>query len=227
MTEAAPAPGLHGKVPARGDFVSRQVPGPLLALWDGWLQRLVTAARPAGPGTAWRDAWLEAPVWHLAFGAGVLDAAPCLAVLIGSADRAGRCYPFTLLARSAADACPPACWIPHAERLALAALDDDFDADTLAAALRRLGPPACPAGGAGAVPGWSAPPLDADWPDAAGQALAALADGASLCWCRDSPRGPGAMLQRQGLPEAADCARMMLGTAAQRPSSVAFSHRDR
>jgi type VI secretion system protein ImpM len=149
MTDAVTLAAFFGKVPARGDFVSRGGPGAILPGWEGWLDQLVVAARDA-LGDAWPDDWLTAPLWHFLLGAHVLPPVGGAGIFVASADRVGRCYPLTLIARArggdAAPAVAAANWGRSAEALMLSALEDDFDPDQLDTALQALGSPAAQRG---------------------------------------------------------------------------------
>jgi type VI secretion system protein ImpM len=90
------ATGWYGKVPARGDFVSRGIEPALLAVWDAWLQSgLKHAAQALGPADfelrlrgfpPWRWlAWPDGPTGD-----------PCAGVLVASQDRVGRAFPLLL-----------------------------------------------------------------------------------------------------------------------------------
>lgn len=184
-------PGYFGKLPSRGDFLSRRVPPAIAAAWDGWLAGLTTAVRDAA-GDAWPDVWLTAPLWHFALGASVLGASAAgvsrvpgpgaAGLLIASVDRVGRMFPFTII--GPCTGVPEPAWSAAIEALALDALADDFDPGTLDRALITLGP---------------AP------------ATAALPADATRWWCRGSDRMPPTQMQFVGLPDADACAAMVLG----------------
>jgi type VI secretion system protein ImpM len=200
-------PGFHGKVPARGDFISRRLPPGFAAPWDTWLQAFVTASR-ANLGEAFMPAWLEAPVWHFALGPGTAGPAAIFGVMIPSADRVGRAYPFTLF--SAVAPIPKGLtlsdWSARAEALALGALDDNFAPDTLDRALTELGPPAA-----------HLPPNAAtdDWPKAALSAMIEIQRGASHFWWRRAPRVAAGMLASSGLPDPARAVALVSGMDGQ------------
>jgi type VI secretion system protein ImpM len=138
------APGFHGKVPARGDFVSRRLPPGFAATWDRWLGTLVEGSREA-LGEAWLEAWLEAPIWHFALGRSVAGPAAVRGVVIPSVDRVGRYFPFSILGACHESGLAPDAWAERVEALALGALEDGFDPDALDRALAALGPPVDPA----------------------------------------------------------------------------------
>ena len=177
----AAAPGYFGKLPSRGDFLSRRIPPAMAEAWDRWLAGFTTAVRDAA-GDAWPDVWLTAPLWHFVLGAGVAGGDGAAGLLIASADRVGRMFPFTIIGPCAG--VPGSAWPATIEALALDALADDFDPDTLDRGLITLGP---------------AP------------VTTPLTPGATLWWCRGSDRLPPTRMQRTGLPDVAVCAAMVLG----------------
>ncbi len=205
--ETRPFIGFHGKAPAYGDFVTRDVPSPFLNVWDAMLQTLMRSAQTA-LGVQWREAFLDAPVWHFGLGEGVAAPQRVWGVLIPSVDRVGRYFPFTILASATANGRALDAWAPQAETLALGALEDAFTADALAAGLARLGHPE-PGPPAGTNEPQAALPEDAaPWPDAVA-AAAGPAKGASLWWCRGSARVRPCLRRMPNLPESGQAARLV------------------
>lgn len=203
-------PGFHGKVPSRGDFVSRCLPPGFAAPWDEWLQRLIRASR-ARLGSDWLAAWLEAPVWHFALGRDIAGPARCFGVLIPSVDRVGRHFPFTILGLARPDGAALSRWTLRAEALALAALDDAFDPDRLEEELAILGAPGDPGSGPLSDP--------ENWPAAAGAAITGLAPGETLWWCRGTARVPATLLRRPGYPDDDTAASFVAGPLTSSRSS--------
>ncbi|VXB13803.1 conserved hypothetical protein [Burkholderia sp. 8Y] len=105
------AAGCFGKVRSNGDFVMRRLPASFVGPWDVMLQAGLLASRDA-LGSAWLDAYLNAPLWCFALGGGVVGGAVWAGVLMPSVDRAGRHFPLTIAAPLSADAC--AGWLPRA-----------------------------------------------------------------------------------------------------------------
>ncbi len=223
MSEAQ-APGFFGKVPARGDFLSRRVPPSVAALWEAWLQDLTVAVRNAGE-RGWQDAWLTAPLWHFLLGRNIAPPHGAAGILVASADRVGRLYPFTVIGAAIPDSTTDsATWARQAEALAIAALDDEFDPATLEAALVELGPPPPPYGPNRPAGTWPVT-LDGDWPDP-GDPLAedsgaqhGIGPDQSEWWCRGSDRVAPVRLRCTGLPTQNIAAAMILGTAEFSPST--------
>ncbi len=222
---ATAPPGFFGKVPARGDFLSRRLPHGFDAHWEEWLAGLVVAAREA-LGEAWPDDWLTAPLWHFALGAGLGGPDGAAGILVASADRVGRLFPFTIIGAAArqeggSDASARTGlrdWTAAAEALALDALEDGFTPEALDAALAALGPPPAVAGPALRSGQWrlveEQDPLDPAAPQPPGA-------GQSAWWCRGSDRVEPMHLRCAGLPGPETSARMIAGGFELEPPDAA------
>ena len=93
------AAAWYGKLPSRGDFVSRGVPRSWSRPWDEWLQRgLALAARQLG-ASALRERLQAMPPWACAFGPVQAGEPMWLGAVVASCDRVGRIFP-TLLAEA-------------------------------------------------------------------------------------------------------------------------------
>ena len=183
---AAVTPGWYGKLPTLGDFASRRLPPLFVEPWDRWLADGLASWRESDPD--WLDAFLAAPTWRFALGAGVpFEQSPGYAgVLMPSVDRVGRYFPLTVVRpRGVTEDEIPAAWLQALEGLAVAALHDDWNADRFDAELEAI--------------------EDADdagpaWPEA----------GRTLWWCeRDGE--VSAPLGTTGLPETAALVRLLAG----------------
>lgn len=137
MPDAAlTAPGLYGKLPATGDFVTRRLPAALVRNWDRWISRhLAPSLAAEGDGLPGiRTLVDDASLGRMA------------AVVLPSRDRACRRFPLTIavpLARVDIDlAARAAPWFDAAEDAARAAIEAGDDADALAARLLALPFPA-------------------------------------------------------------------------------------
>jgi type VI secretion system protein ImpM len=148
MNEVTVAPrlGFFGKLPARGDFVSRRLQRDFTDPWDGWLQDAV-AMSAQQLGRDWLDTYLTAPIWRFLLASGVCGEAPMLGVMMPSVDRVGRYFPLTL-AVALGDSAAPArtmlgagAWFEEVEKLALSALEDDADLDRLDQEAEAIAPP--------------------------------------------------------------------------------------
>jgi type VI secretion system protein ImpM len=137
-------PGLYGKLPARGDFLSRRLDADFVAAWDEWLQRVMRESREA-LGERWLECFLSAPVWRFAVPAGMVSGAGWVGLIVPSVDRVGRYFPLTLAApipedgidvpSTLAKAMP---WLDSIEVLALDALRPELDFDAFDQRLAQL-----------------------------------------------------------------------------------------
>jgi type VI secretion system protein ImpM len=125
-------PGFYGKMPAAGDFVTRRLPGDFVRVWDRWLAQHIVplfGLETWPMGTALR--FLAGPA---SFGASA-------GIVLQSADRVGRQFPLSVVARlpeaplklAYADA-----WFESIETPALAAQRGELASDELDAALAAL-----------------------------------------------------------------------------------------
>ncbi|WP_372620158.1 type VI secretion system-associated protein TagF [Falsiroseomonas sp.] len=141
--------GFLGKLPARGDFVSRGLPRGFAEPWDAWLAEAMSGSR-AILGEDWLPAWLEAPIWRFALPAGHCGPEAAAGVMLPSVDRSGRHWPLTLAATfaglSAAPAPDPA-WLDLLEAAGLDAVLADAEPDRVAERIAAL-PAGCGTGGA-------------------------------------------------------------------------------
>jgi type VI secretion system protein ImpM len=82
-------PGFYGKIPARGDFVSRGLANSFLSTWDQWLQSALLASKEQ-LGDQWLDFYLTSPIWHFVLSAGICDQNVWAGILMPSVDKVGR-----------------------------------------------------------------------------------------------------------------------------------------
>ena len=187
--------GFHGKVPARGDFVGHGLPREVLDPWDVWLS---AALGEAGRhlGASWERLFVGAPVWRFALSAGLCGETPLVGILMPSADRVGRLYPFTLAASLPDDlalaAAPTACaaWFNRAEAVAADACRVGADVDGLPARLAILGRP-------------EPEPVSPASAAMVARLAGPLPEGASLWWTRGGGRVAPSLLSCPGLPGGA------------------------
>ena len=117
--------GFLGKLPARGDFVRRDVAHDFAEGWDTWLAAGIAASR-AQLGEGWVAAFLEAPVWRFTLAQGVLGGGVA-GLFFPSVDRAGRYFPLTLAAqhpRAQGLLAVPA-WFNALQEVGVSALSED------------------------------------------------------------------------------------------------------
>jgi len=147
MDTSAPRPGFFGKVPTRGDFVSRGMAPDFRANLDRWLSASIEASRRL-MGQSWLPAYLCAPMWRFILGSGLVGNHPTIGVMMPSVDRVGRYFPL-ILAMELPDCRTPAhlfhsgnSWFEAVETLLLTSLENDFDLDAFDRQLGHLDLPA-------------------------------------------------------------------------------------
>ena len=142
VTQALGQPGFWGKVPTRGDFVSRRLPRQFIDSWDTWLGGAFAASREQ-LGAQWLDLYLTSPIWRFGCTAGLLGDKAWAGVLMPSVDKVGRYFPLTLAVPLAEGRALPLLfdgasgWFETVEQLALSALEDAFDLERFDAALQQ------------------------------------------------------------------------------------------
>ncbi len=237
LTEAAPSPGYFGKLPARGDFVARQLPRSFLEPWDKWLQTAMTASRQQ-LGDAWLEHYLVSPVWHFTLSAGICGESAYAGVLMPSVDRVGRYFPLTIAAplHQASNLLELVGneWFECAEQVGLAGLDEQLEPEEFDERVKALGLPgdvshlsdAAVASG----PAWHYPLTGSTNPSSiaselAGHFLRWRFSNFSLWWSHGSEHIAPCLLTCQGLPPAEGFAALLAGGWArwgwcERPLSV-------
>lgn len=121
---------FYGKLPAKGDFLSRNLPREFIDTWDDWLQSGMNASRQA-LGGGWLDTYLTSPLWRFALPAGICGTNAWTGVLMPSMDKVGRYFPMTVV-KLLPPALSPICvaiqnedWFGSVEATLLAALDNE------------------------------------------------------------------------------------------------------
>ncbi len=138
MPAARTLMGLHGKLPAHGDFVRRALPPSFCEPWDAWLQAGMTAARES-LGDAFDAAWSGAPAWRFALPAGACGPDAVAGVMACSMDSVGRRFPLTLAAIAPGSPLWSAPWFAALEGALRHAQAEALTADVLAALLPEPG----------------------------------------------------------------------------------------
>jgi type VI secretion system protein ImpM len=129
-------PGYYGKVPARGDFVSRRLARSIVEPWDEWLQLAIHTSREQ-LGEAWLDLYMVAPIWRFVLGGGICGAAPLAGIMMPSVDSVGRNFPLLIAAELlvgaglGAVAAGGGAWFENVEAMALDSLLDGFVLENL------------------------------------------------------------------------------------------------
>jgi type VI secretion system ImpM family protein len=141
------APGLFGKLPSKGDFVTRGLAPGFLAGFETWLAGIVDGARQS-LGDGWAEIYDTAPLWR--FWIGPKSGAPaCVGVLAASRDRVGRRFPLVILAEAGPDgsglprppiAGAPQDWFETVEAALAEAMAEGFDDDPGVVLTRLVAP---------------------------------------------------------------------------------------
>jgi type VI secretion system protein ImpM len=132
--------GLYGKLPAHGDFVTRNLNPNFIKVWDEWLQHFISTSQEQ-IGADWLDIYLTSPIWQFVFSPGVIDSNMWAGLIMPSVDRVGRYFPISIVrplpvSESVVNfALSQDDWYQQIETQCLLALDGEIDADELAAAL--------------------------------------------------------------------------------------------
>lgn len=160
--------GLYGKMPAHGDFVRRNLPKSFVDPWDLWLAAGIEASRER-MGTAWEEAWRNAPTWRFCLPPGACGPDPVTGVVVPSEDSVGRHFPLTIAAvlPGAMAGAGDAAWFDRLEQAVQAGRRGVLDADGLCGGLAEpdaLAEPPEAGWWTSGVPG-QAPPMS--WPLAA------------------------------------------------------------
>ena len=128
--------GFYGKLPAKGDFLARNLPRDFIDCWDGWLQAGMQDSRQA-LGEAWLQIYLTSPLWRYVLPSGVCGTSAWAGVLMPSMDKVGRYFPMTVAVQLSEPVSPlmiaanGQSWFEAVESCLLQALDDEFlDLDT-------------------------------------------------------------------------------------------------
>ncbi|PDQ19812.1 type VI secretion system-associated protein TagF [Mesorhizobium sanjuanii] len=125
-------PGFYGKMPATGDFVTRRLPGDFVRVWDRWLAQHIVPlmGREEWPGNT-----------ALRFLAGRASFGASAGIILQSADRVGRQFPLSIIARlpeAPFQLAHAEEWFAEIEEAAIAALHGELTPDELDAMLAAL-----------------------------------------------------------------------------------------
>ena len=216
-------PGIYGKLPGNGDFVTRRLPATFVEPWDQWLQESITVSQDQ-LGERWLETYLTSPVWRFALSPGTADQTPWAGLLIPSVDRVGRYFPLTLACPLSVGGNPldimtgAQSWYDSAEALLLACLEDDLDLATLDRQVAELGTPPVTSQTYAPLPSISGARRMALTADHAtlchsllSQAWGELFFAYSLWWSTGSDIVEPSLLLCQGLPPTAGFSGMLAG----------------
>jgi len=135
--------GLYGKLPAYGDFLTRNLASDFVEPWDDWLQYYVSATREQ-IGEPWLDIYLTSPIWRFVLSTGVIDGQNWAGVIMPSVDRVGRYFPLSIVRPFSAHFSPVSFmlgqqhWYQEIESLCLLALEENMDVDDLVEACDQI-----------------------------------------------------------------------------------------
>jgi len=135
--------GYYGKLPTRGDFVSKGLPRSFIDPWDTWSRASILASQQQ-LGETWLDSYLTSPPYWYALSAHNCGKQLWIGVVIPSVDSVGRYFPLTLCRTVSASANPlllfkqHSQWFTDAERLLMSCLYDDFQLDKFEHSLQHL-----------------------------------------------------------------------------------------
>ncbi len=135
---------FYGKLPAKGDFVTRNLPRDFIDRWDDWLQSGMNSSRQA-LGDAWLDTYLTSPLWRFVLPVGVCGSTAWVGIFMPSMDKVGRYFPLTVV-RQIDGTHSPICtavqnpqWFQAVEAQLLDALDTEtLDLDVFEQSLQAL-----------------------------------------------------------------------------------------
>jgi type VI secretion system protein ImpM len=207
--------GFYGKLPAKGDFLSRRLPREFIDQWDDWLQVGMNDSREA-LGDSWLQTYLTSPLWRFVLPANTLSADAWAGVFMPSMDKVGRYFPMMAAVPLAASSSPllvaAACatWFEEIETQLLSALDDEeLDMDQFASTLQGVDmpvPTAAPATAPSALDQGVRLPLDANVNVAhlfLQQSISALQPSLGACciwWGQGSDLVAPSLVLSHGLP---------------------------
>ena len=132
--------GLYGKLPAYGDFITRNLPSNFVDIWDEWLQYFISASKEQ-IGDEWLGVYLTSPIWKFALSPGVIDSNMWAGIMMPSVDKVGRYFPISIIQPFSAASNPvdfiasQQTWYESIEAQCLIALEGKFDVDDLMVAL--------------------------------------------------------------------------------------------
>ena len=136
--------GFYGKLPAKGDFLTRGLPREFIDQWDDWLQVGMNDSREL-LGDDWLQTYLTSPLWRFTLPVNTVSADAWAGVFMPSMDKVGRYFPMMVAAQLpessshllVAAACGK--WFEAVESFLLTALDaEELDMDKFASELQAL-----------------------------------------------------------------------------------------
>jgi len=87
--------GYYGKLPARGDFIQKNLAPEFIQAWDSWLQNVIEISRN-NLHEQWLNYYLVSPIWRFYFTLQENDI--YTGIVLPSVDKVGRYFPLTVAA---------------------------------------------------------------------------------------------------------------------------------
>ncbi len=143
VTEEESIIGYYGKIPSKGDFISKSLPRSFTDPWDAWL-REVLAHSKSELGEDWMELYLTAPLYHYVLAPGICGNQTWLGVMMPSVDSVGRYFPMTICKACSSNSNPLLLietsreWLTKAEELLLFGLDENFSIEQFDLKLSEL-----------------------------------------------------------------------------------------
>lgn len=135
--------GFWGKIPTTGDFVSRDVRPELIDGFDSWLQQGISHSKALLQDT-WLEKYLTAHIWRFYAKNTFATDSICTGIMCPSVDRVGRYFPLIFILELQVEKAwdisflqTRRSWFSALESIALRALHEPLDADTLKAELTK------------------------------------------------------------------------------------------
>ena len=97
--------GYFGKLPGYGDFVQRNVYPEFVKYWDNWVLKSLSSSNEQ-LGDLWKSKYFNSPIWRFVINQKTVSDTPVAGFIMPSVDKAGRCYPFTVVCQAESDVNP-------------------------------------------------------------------------------------------------------------------------
>jgi len=123
--------GYYGKIPSKGDFITKLLPRSFTDPWDTWLREVIAHTK-SELGENWMEYYLTTPIYHYALSSGLCGNPVWLGVMMPSVDSVGRYFPMTICKSFSVTSNPLSLieknkqWLVKAEDLLLSCLDENF-----------------------------------------------------------------------------------------------------
>lgn len=131
MIEDSSIVGYYGKIPSKGDFITKALPRSFVDPWDLWLRDALANSK-IKLGDDWMECYLTTPLYQFVLSPGVCGNQVWLGVMMPCVDSVGRYFPMTIC-KTFSDFSNPlnliesnSEWFERVEKLLLTCLDDDF-----------------------------------------------------------------------------------------------------